>query len=106
MAGRHGGEGHDEHGVGLLGHGEQHRELLRGVERVGPMEATVLILGERGTGKELVARALHDANSRRTRTLVAINCAALSPGLLANELFGHERRRGGLPAANAFARRA
>ena len=109
MPGRHRGLTHDAGGNELIGRSARLRELVRRVERVGPTEATVLILGERGTGKELVARALHAASPRHTHPLVAINCAALTPELLANELFGHERgaftgateRRAGLLASAA-----
>jgi transcriptional regulator with GAF, ATPase, and Fis domain len=65
--------------------------LLQRIERVGPTEATVLIQGERGTGKELVAAAVHEASRRRERPYVTLNCAALPVDLLASELFGHER---------------
>jgi transcriptional regulator with GAF, ATPase, and Fis domain len=61
------------------------------VERIGPSNATVLIRGQSGTGKELVARALHDRSARRKLPLVAVNCGALSEDLLLSELFGHER---------------
>ncbi len=86
---RHAPHGNPE--LDLVGRSTGLRELVRRVGRVGPTDATVLILGERGTGKELVARAVHAASARRARPLVAINCAALSPDLLASELFGHER---------------
>jgi formate hydrogenlyase transcriptional activator len=62
----------------------------RAVERVAPTDATVLLLGETGTGKELVARLVHDRSSRRTGPFVPVSCAALAPGLIASELFGHE----------------
>src|SRR5688572_69821 len=66
-------------------------ELFEVIERVGRSEATVLIRGASGTGKELVARALHAAGRRRAAPFQAINCATLTPELLASELFGHAR---------------
>jgi transcriptional regulator with GAF, ATPase, and Fis domain len=91
----------------ILGRSEVIRRLLQRIERVGPTEATVLIQGERGTGKELVAAAVHEASRRRDRPYVTLNCAALPVDLLVSELFGHERgaftgaleRRPGLLAA-------
>ncbi len=65
--------------------------LRERVRKVGPAEATVLILGESGTGKELVARALHASSRRRGRPFVAVNCAAIAEGLVESELFGHEK---------------
>lgn len=76
---------------GLIGRSPAIRELVRRIERVAPTDATVLILGERGTGKELVALALASASCHRARPFVVINCAALPAELLASELFGHER---------------
>jgi DNA-binding NtrC family response regulator len=67
------------------------KELLHKVELVAPTDTTVLIQGETGTGKELVARALHNLSTRRERPLVKINCAALPRELIESELFGHER---------------
>jgi formate hydrogenlyase transcriptional activator len=63
--------------------------LLRQVEQVAPTDATVLVLGETGAGKELIARAIHDRSARRDRPLVKVNCAAISAGLVESELFGH-----------------
>jgi len=67
------------------------RAVLKKVKTVAPTGSTVLICGETGTGKELVARALHDLSPRRERTFVKLNCAAIPTGLLESELFGHER---------------
>src|SRR5208337_4662189 len=67
------------------------RKVLSQVEIVAPTNATVLICGETGTGKEVIARAIHELSPRRTRNLVKINCAAMPAGLLESELFGHER---------------
>jgi DNA-binding NtrC family response regulator len=66
-------------------------ETRRLVRLIAPTDATVLITGETGTGKEVVARALHAASSREGRPFVAINCAALAPGVVESELFGHEK---------------
>ena len=67
------------------------RAVLKQVEVVAPTESTVLILGETGTGKELIARAIHTASSRSRRPFVKLNCAAIPTGLLESELFGHEK---------------
>src|SRR5262249_48373507 len=67
------------------------RKVLKEVETVAPTDSTVLIQGETGTGKELIARALHELSPRRERTFVKLNCAAIPTGLLESELFGHEK---------------
>jgi formate hydrogenlyase transcriptional activator len=67
------------------------RRVLKAVQQVAPLASTVLLLGETGTGKELLARAIHDHSPRRPRALVKVNCAALPSGLVESELFGHEK---------------
>jgi formate hydrogenlyase transcriptional activator len=67
------------------------RRVLQQVDIVAPTESTVLVYGETGTGKELVARALHDLSPRRSNAFVKVNCAAIPAGLLESELFGHEK---------------
>jgi DNA-binding NtrC family response regulator len=65
--------------------------ILRQVAKVAPSDSTVLILGETGTGKELIARAFHKRSKRADRAFIAVNCAAIPPSLIASELFGHEK---------------
>jgi formate hydrogenlyase transcriptional activator len=75
----------------LIGSSPKFRALLTEVERVAPVDSAVLIQGETGTGKEVIARAIHEASPRRNQRFVALNCAAIPGGLLESELFGHER---------------
>ena len=75
----------------LIGSSARFRALLNDVELVAPVDSAVLIQGETGTGKELIARAIHEASPRRNRRFVALNCAAIPGALLESELFGHER---------------
>jgi formate hydrogenlyase transcriptional activator len=76
---------------GIVGQSSALRHVLNLVETVAPSDSTVLLLGETGTGKELIARAIHDRSHRKERTFVKLNCAAIPTGLLESELFGHER---------------
>src|SRR5207253_361526 len=73
----------------LVGSSPTLRAVLRKVEQVAPANTSVLILGETGTGKELIARAIHNRSARRDRPLVKVNCSAISAGLVESELFGH-----------------
>lgn len=75
----------------ILGRSPAIRRVLQQIEQVAGTNATVLILGETGTGKDLVARSIHDLSGRKNRTLVCVNCAALTPTLIESELFGHEK---------------
>jgi formate hydrogenlyase transcriptional activator len=81
----------EHHFEDILGNSAGLRQVLRQVETVAPNETTVLIQGETGTGKELVARAIHALSSRQNNIFVKLNCAAIPLGLLESELFGHER---------------
>jgi formate hydrogenlyase transcriptional activator len=76
---------------GIVGQSPALRQVLRQVETVAITDSTVLILGETGTGKELLARAIHELSARGERAFVKLNCAAIPSGLLESELFGHER---------------
>jgi formate hydrogenlyase transcriptional activator len=76
---------------GIVGQSSTLRKVLQLVETVANGNSTVLLLGETGTGKELIARAIHNRSRRRDRTFVKLNCAAIPSGLLESELFGHER---------------
>jgi len=75
----------------IVGHSDTLKRTLKAVETVAPTDAVVLIQGETGTGKELIARAIHNLSARREHTLVKLNCAAIPTGLLESELFGHEK---------------
>ncbi len=75
----------------IVGESPALRRVLSQVETVAPTDSSVLILGETGTGKEVIARAIHDHSPRRERTFVKVNCAAIPTGLLESELFGHEK---------------
>jgi formate hydrogenlyase transcriptional activator len=75
----------------IVGNSEPLRRVLQEIETVAPTDSTVLIYGETGTGKELIARALHNLSSRTSNAFVKLNCAAIPTGLLESELFGHEK---------------
>jgi formate hydrogenlyase transcriptional activator len=75
----------------IVGNSASLRRVLKQVETVAPTDSTVLIYGDTGTGKELIARAIHDLSPRRSKPFVKLNCAAIPTGLLESELFGHEK---------------
>jgi formate hydrogenlyase transcriptional activator len=75
----------------IVGESSALKGILEELQTVAPTDSTILILGETGTGKELIARAIHHLSARRERTLVKVNCAAIPTGLLESELFGHEK---------------
>ena len=82
----------EEHGFeGIVGESPALRAVLRKVQQVAPAETTVLLTGETGTGKELIARALHQGSPRRERPLIKVNCGAIPQGVVESELFGHEK---------------
>src|SRR5215510_14136147 len=76
---------------GIIGRSSALRQVLQLVEMVAASDATVLILGETGTGKELIARAIHERSQRLKQPFVTLNCAAIPSSLFESELFGHER---------------
>jgi len=75
----------------IVGSSEALRKVLVQVSKVAPTDSTVLILGETGTGKELIARAIHNRSKRSNRAFIRVNCAAIPATLIASELFGHEK---------------
>jgi PAS domain S-box-containing protein len=75
----------------IVGSSEALHKVLRQVRKVAPSDSTILILGETGTGKELIARAIHKRSNRADRAFIGVNCAAIPPSLIASELFGHEK---------------
>jgi formate hydrogenlyase transcriptional activator len=87
----------------IVGSSKPMRLVLNQVEKVAPSDSTVLILGETGTGKELIARALHKRSKRATRAFIRVNCAAIPQSLIASELFGHEREPSPAPCSGVWA---
>jgi two-component system NtrC family response regulator len=90
---------HTENNNKLVGHSEAMQQVYRMIDRIAPTDSTVVILGETGTGKELVARAVHDKSPRFDKPFVAVNCGALPETLIESELFGH--RKGSFTGADA-----
>jgi len=81
----------DQNVCGMIGESAAFKEVLRNIRLVAPTDATVLVHGETGTGKELIARAIHDLSGRSTHPFIKVNCAAIPATLLESELFGHEK---------------
>jgi formate hydrogenlyase transcriptional activator len=81
----------ETHFPGMIGRSAALRKVLKQVETVAPTNSSVLVFGETGTGKELIARAIHDLSPRRPDAFVTLNCAAIPTGLMESELFGHEK---------------
>ena len=79
------------HPYGIVGHSRAIADVIRRIELVSATRSTVLITGETGTGKELVARAVHDRSAQRDMPFIKVNCAAIPETLLESELFGHVR---------------
>src|ERR1700730_321034 len=75
----------------LIGSGKAFTDVLEDIRMIAPLECSVLIQGETGTGKEVVARAIHNEGARRHKPFIALNCAAIPSALLESELFGHEK---------------
>jgi formate hydrogenlyase transcriptional activator len=75
----------------IIGSGPVIQKIFHLISQVAPSDSTVLLLGETGTGKELIARAIHNASSRKDKLMIKVNCAALPPNLIESELFGHEK---------------
>lgn len=82
---------HEAHASGLTGQSQSFQGMLQLMSRVAPSDASVLLLGETGTGKELVAHAIHTSSARHHKTFVAVDCSSLTESLFESELFGHER---------------
>src|SRR5207237_139365 len=81
----------DSAGVGIVGASPAMRKVMDLVEKVAPSKASVVITGQSGTGKEMVARAIHQLSPRKDKPFIAINCSAIPAGLMESEMFGHER---------------
>lgn len=81
----------DRESLNMIGHSQAMKEVYRMVSLVSKSDATVLLLGETGTGKSLVADAIHNASTRKDKKMVKVNCAAIPANLIESELFGHER---------------